>query len=80
MYTEKAEYMVVSTKYLLVKFKKVAASVYFILEGPKHSTTITVGQVVTERNIRIREVMNFDVVCFYRQPLPKTFPLNSSTT
>lgn len=65
MYKEKTEYMVVSTKYLFMKFKKVAVSVYFVLEGPNHLTSIAVGQVVTERNLRIREVKNFDVVCFY---------------
>lgn len=80
MYMEKTEYMMVSTKYLLLKFKKMAVSVYFVLEGPNTSTTIAVGQVVTERNLGIREVRNFYVVCFYRQPLLKTFHLISTTT
>jgi hypothetical protein len=74
----------------------VFVSVYFVSESQiTHPQTVTVDQVVTERNafflfsgghcdavllVEGKEGLgNFDQVCFCRQPLQEPFPLDHST-
>jgi hypothetical protein len=55
---------------------KVFGSVYFVSEGHISQAPTIVGQVVTEINRRKRLIFLF-LLSFCRQPLQKTFPVES---